>query len=176
MCSESPSRKETVNDSGSEQCQHRHKVPSASATRLATILSHVWTLSVTICGAANSTATMKTEVRMTRHHILCQGVSANDRKHQNMNNKQRAKKIQDQIRSILLTDWDPIHVAEVPDAADEYDAYIGGIYRLLYSHASVEDVARHLHEIMITSIGLSSRGADDHRDVAKKLCALDVRL
>ena len=93
-----------------------------------------------------------------------------------MNNKQRAKKIQDQIRSILLTDWDPIHVAEVPDAADEYDAYIGGIYRLLYSHASVEDVARHLHEIMITSIGLSSRGADDHRDVAKKLCALVVRL
>src|SRR5215471_12204092 len=89
-----------------------------------------------------------------------------------MNRNQRAKEIQDQIRSILLTDWDPIRVAEVPKAAHEYDAYIGGIYRLLSSHASVEEVARHLREITISSIGLSSGGADDHRDVAFKLCAL----
>jgi hypothetical protein len=93
-----------------------------------------------------------------------------------MNRKQRAKEIQDQIRSILLTDWDPIGVGEIPEAADEYDGYVGGIYRLLSSHASVEDVAPHLHEIVISSIGLSSGGADDHLDVAKKLCALDVRL
>jgi hypothetical protein len=93
-----------------------------------------------------------------------------------MKRKERAREIQDQIRSILLTDWDPIGVAQLPQAVDEYDAYIGGIYRLLYSHGSVEDVARHLHEIMISSIGLSSRGPDDHRDVAKKLCALVVRL
>ena len=93
-----------------------------------------------------------------------------------MSRKERAREIQDQIRSILLTDWDPIGVAEIPEAVDEYDAYIGGIYRLLYSHGSVEDVARHLHEIVISSIGLSSRGIEDHRDVAEKLCALDVRL
>ena len=93
-----------------------------------------------------------------------------------MNRKERAREIQDQIRSILLTDWVPIGVAEIPEAVDEYDAYIGGIYRLLYSHASVDEVARHLHEIMITSIGLPSRGIEDHRDVAEKLCALDVRL
>ena len=93
-----------------------------------------------------------------------------------MNRKQRAKEIQDQIRSILLTDWDPIGVGEIPEAADEYDGYVGGIYRLLNAHASVDDVARHLHEIVISSIGLSSRGIEDHRDVAEKLCALDVRL
>ncbi len=93
-----------------------------------------------------------------------------------MNRKHRAKEIQDQIRSILLTDWDPIGVGEIPEAADEYDGYIGGIYRLLSSHASVDDVARHLHEIVISLIGLSSGAEGDHRDVAQKLCALDVRL
>ena len=92
-----------------------------------------------------------------------------------MDAKQRAKEIQDQIRAILLADWDPIGVA-IPEAVDEYDAYIGGIYRLLFSRASVEQVAGHLHEIVISSMGLFSRGPEDHRDVAQKLCALDVRL
>jgi hypothetical protein len=58
-----------------------------------------------------------------------------------MEAKQKAKEIQDHIRAILLADWDPIGVAEMPKAADEYDAYIGGIYRLLFSQASVEQVA-----------------------------------
>jgi hypothetical protein len=89
---------------------------------------------------------------------------------------QRGREIQDQIRSILLEDWDPIGLAKITGAADEYDAYIGGIYRLLASHASVEDVAHHLHEILTTSMGVSSRGAEEHLNVATKLCALDVRL
>jgi len=93
-----------------------------------------------------------------------------------MNAKQRAKEIQDQIRSILVADWNPIGVADIPEAVDEYDSYIGGIYRLLSSKASMEEVARHLHNIVTSSIGLSSQGPEDHRDVAQKLCALDVRL
>jgi hypothetical protein len=93
-----------------------------------------------------------------------------------VNEKQRAKEIQDQIRSILMTDWDPIEVAEIPEAWDEYDGYIGGIYRLLYSRASVEEVARHLHEIVVGPMGLFSDGVEDHLEVARKLCALDVQL
>lgn len=93
-----------------------------------------------------------------------------------MDRKQQAKHIQEQIRSILLHDWDPLGVAENPNLADEYDSYIGGIYRLLYGHASIEEVAHHLHEIVIGSIGLSSDRAENHLDVARKLCALDMRL
>jgi len=93
-----------------------------------------------------------------------------------VNAQQRAKQIQDQIRSILMRDWDPIGVGEIPEAWDEYDGYIGGIYRLLYSRASVEEVALHLHEIVIGPIGLSSEGVKDHLEVARKLCILDVRL
>ena len=35
------------------------------------------------------------------------------------------------IREILLRDWDPIGVADVPEAQDEYDSYISQIYGLL---------------------------------------------
>ncbi len=47
--------------------------------------------------------------------------------------KQRAREIQDSIRQVLLHDWDPIGVADEPAAQDEYDAYVGGVYRLLAS-------------------------------------------
>ena len=91
-----------------------------------------------------------------------------------MDPKQRGKEIQDQIRLILLTEWDPLGVAEMaPGVLDEYDSYIGGIYRLLYSHGSVDEVARHLDKIVLHSIGLSIGG--NHLDLARKLCALNVR-
>jgi hypothetical protein len=45
-----------------------------------------------------------------------------------------------------MNDWDSLGVAEIPEAADQYDGYIAGIYRLLYSQPSIEEVARHLQE------------------------------
>jgi hypothetical protein len=52
-------------------------------------------------------------------------------------------KIQDEIRSVLNTDWDPIGV--VGDGInDEYDMYIGRIYSLLLSGASEQAIAEHL--------------------------------
>jgi hypothetical protein len=44
--------------------------------------------------------------------------------------QRRAKAIQESIREILLRDWDPIGVNDVPEAQDEYDSYVGGVYRL----------------------------------------------
>lgn len=29
-----------------------------------------------------------------------------------------------------MTEWDPIGVSDVPEAADEYNSYIGGVYEL----------------------------------------------
>ena len=48
----------------------------------------------------------------------------NDRLH-------RAKSQQDSIRQIVLNEWDPIGVAGVPEAQDEYDSYIAKIYGML---------------------------------------------
>jgi hypothetical protein len=35
------------------------------------------------------------------------------------------------IREVLMREWDPIGVADIPEAADEYDSYIGQVHGLL---------------------------------------------
>lgn len=88
----------------------------------------------------------------------------------------RAREIQENIGRILFEDWDPIGVNEQPDCAREYDAYVGGVYRLLASSASAEAVAAHLVELERDSIGLGPASAHDLLPVARKLVSLDVRL
>jgi hypothetical protein len=43
----------------------------------------------------------------------------------------RAKSYQDAIREVLMREWDPIGVADCPQAQDEYDQYINQIYGML---------------------------------------------
>jgi len=88
----------------------------------------------------------------------------------------QARQIQSAIQAILLREWDPIGVADEPRAKDEYDAYIGGVYRLLASGASAEAVAAHLSRLEATKMGLSASSPEQLLPVARKLCALDVRL
>ena len=90
--------------------------------------------------------------------------------------KDRACEIQEQIRSILLNDWDPIGVADVPEAQDEYDSYIVGVYRLLISGVSERDVAEHLLRIESDWMGLGGASVTGLLPVAHKLLSLDVRL
>jgi hypothetical protein len=87
----------------------------------------------------------------------------------------RAREIQDSIRAILIRDWDPIHVQDIPEAQDEYDAYIGGVYRLLSSGASEFAIATHLASIERNSMGFST-SAEALLRVARCLRQLDVRL
>ena len=63
------------------------------------------------------------------------------------------------IREILLRDWDPIGVQDVPEAQDEYDSYVGGIEGLLHRGASVEEIAAHLAKIEGESMGLPASAA-----------------
>jgi len=51
------------------------------------------------------------------------------------------------IRSVLLNDWDPIGVGDIPGASDEYDRYIGPIMGILAQKPSVEAIAALLEEI-----------------------------
>ena len=43
----------------------------------------------------------------------------------------RAKCCQESIREVLLREWDPIGVADIPEAQDEYDGYISQIFGML---------------------------------------------
>lgn len=40
-----------------------------------------------------------------------------------------------------MDQWDPIGVKDEPNAADEYDGYLGDILLLLKHNASVEEIA-----------------------------------
>ena len=87
-----------------------------------------------------------------------------------------ARRVQDEIRRILLGDWDPIGVHDVAEASDEYDSYVGAVYRLLASSATAHDVAGHLRDIEVHQMGLASElgGLERLEPVAEKLLAVDL--
>jgi hypothetical protein len=85
--------------------------------------------------------------------------------------------IQDGIREILNSDWDPIGVAEgaTPDdpTFDEYESYISGIYGLLKRRATEDEVAEHLQRIEAEQMGLAGSEAT-RRVAARRLLALHL--
>lgn len=91
------------------------------------------------------------------------------------NRKQKAIEIQEKIRQVLLHDWDPIGVSDTPAAWDEYDSYVGGIYRLLASGASEYQIIERLYNIETVSMGLPG-DREYLKGIAEKLIKLDVSL
>ncbi len=88
--------------------------------------------------------------------------------------KQR-KQIEAAIRDVLMNNWDPIGIKNEPACRDEYDSYIGTVYRLLTSRASTEQIAAHLANVQTTMMGLLAP-ANQCLPVAEKLAAVGVQL
>ena len=89
----------------------------------------------------------------------------------------RAKSIADAVRQVLVNHWDPIGVMDDPEwPRDEYDSYIGELYRYLVRGESPEFIARHLCFIEETAMGLGRLPESDRLPVAQKLKAIDVSL
>ena len=72
-----------------------------------------------------------------------------------MTSKEEMREIESAIRGVLMAKWDPIGVSDEPQAADEYDSYIWGIYDLLKSGANDEKIAEHLLKIETERMGLT---------------------
>jgi len=45
--------------------------------------------------------------------------------------KNDIQRIQDEIRQVLVSVWDPIGIKDEPRAQGEYDSYVGGVFNLL---------------------------------------------
>jgi hypothetical protein len=89
--------------------------------------------------------------------------------------KRRALEITDSIRQILLKEWDPIGVyGMAPD--DEYDAYIGEVYRVLTGSRSEQELAGLLFGIERDRIGVGCESPEQLLPVARSLLAIDVDL
>jgi hypothetical protein len=80
--------------------------------------------------------------------------------------------IQDQIRSVLNIDWDPIGIADIVD--DEYDMYIGRIYSLLANNVTDQVIAGHLVSIEVERMGLGGTPMNQLLKVAAKLRKLQL--
>lgn len=90
--------------------------------------------------------------------------------------ERRARRIQSDIARVLLTDWDPLGPDCRPEGSDdEYDAYVGPVYRLLASGATAQQMAEHLAGVEMEAFGWEADPAV-LLQVAQKLCSLDVRL
>jgi len=59
-----------------------------------------------------------------------------------------------QIGTVLLQDWDPIGLAHVPQAHDEYYSYVRGVYDVAIQTHSAQAVTEHLAKIERETIGL----------------------
>jgi hypothetical protein len=75
------------------------------------------------------------------------------------------------IRDIFMRDWDPIG-AGVPE--DEYDNYIGPVYRILLGTRSEEELIDFLFRTETETIGLNPVGREHLRPIAQELLKLNV--
>jgi hypothetical protein len=74
----------------------------------------------------------------------------------NDRNKYQSRENRARIREVLLRDWDPIGVSNVPKANDEYDAYLDEIYvMLMHDRADAAAVEAYLWEIATNYMGIS---------------------
>jgi len=92
-----------------------------------------------------------------------------------MTQRQRGRHMQRVIRDALMREWDPIGVADIPEADDEYDRYIGSVYRILTGRRSEEELVEFLYQTETDTMGLVGGSHPHLREVARKLLALDIR-
>ena len=60
------------------------------------------------------------------------------------------------IKKLLHYDWDPIGVAGIEEAIDEYDSYAVQVYSKLKAGKSVDEVAAYLASVVSELIGLDT--------------------
>ena len=70
-------------------------------------------------------------------------------------NKHQSRENRARVRDVLMREWDPIGVSGVPEAADEYDRYVGTVYVMLMDErASADSIAAYLFDTATRGMGL----------------------
>jgi hypothetical protein len=87
----------------------------------------------------------------------------------------RSRTYQVRIREVLLRDWDPIGVSEIPEAQDEYDHYIHEIHGQLIRHEPLARLIDHLWWIETSHMALFGNRVRTER-IARQLVELRDRM
>ncbi len=69
---------------------------------------------------------------------------------------ERARALHQQIKDVLLTEWDPVGVQAIPEAQDEYDSYIPTIHSMLISRKPTYEVFEYLMWLETEHMGLTA--------------------
>jgi hypothetical protein len=85
----------------------------------------------------------------------------------NPRNRDRTRQSQRQVRALLIQ-WDPIGVADVPEAADEYDCMISPVMHKLCDGVTPDDLARWISKERTEHFGLGPDPSGD-KELAAKL-------
>jgi hypothetical protein len=85
-----------------------------------------------------------------------------------MVDKERSREIRCHIRRVLMAEWDPIGVSDIPEAADEYDSYIGGVYELLERGASEANICDYLRNIEVDQMEMVDASRQPRLPEAKR--------
>ena len=80
--------------------------------------------------------------------------------------------ITDQIRQILLDEWDPSNASRFEHARGEYDSYLEPLAKMINSRASEDQIVEFLHQRELESMCFPGLDTRRLRPVARKLLAL----
>lgn len=81
------------------------------------------------------------------------------------------QRLQQEVRKILLMDWDPIGIRDVPQAQDEYDNYVPRIAEMVTSRRSIVELSEYLLHLETGVMGLPGN-RERARAVAGKLAEI----
>ena len=84
-----------------------------------------------------------------------------------------SSRLHDEIRQVLLDDWDPSNAARFDAAHGEYDSYLAPLAELIKTDAGEDAIISFLHERELESMCFPPLGTRHLRRVAKKLMALE---
>jgi hypothetical protein len=70
------------------------------------------------------------------------------------------------LRRLLMDEWDPIGVRAIPEAADEYDSYVGVVGRMLREGATHDELEAYLTDMRENYMGLGPSATGRERDSA----------
>lgn len=76
------------------------------------------------------------------------------------------------IRKILLEEWDPIGIKEIDEAQDEYDFYIPDILKMIGDGQSANDLASYLMFVEKERMGLEPAPFEDLKNISLQILNL----
>ncbi|MBO9666023.1 MAG: hypothetical protein J7501_04360 [Bdellovibrio sp.] len=82
-------------------------------------------------------------------------------------------KANDEVKNILMNDWDPIGIKANAKAKAEYDQYALRIVGMLYNGTTLDKLVKYLDSVVTEDLGLPSN-RNKSIEVSKKLLAINL--